>query len=165
MYIETERLILKPFSDEDDMALAALLCSDEIGRTYMLPVFENEEQCMKLVRRFRELSGDDGRCVAGIYRDGQLIGFVNDVEMRADTVEMGYVIAPDHWGRGYAAEALRGLIGHLRGRGFREVITGAFEENAASIRVMEKAGMVKIEKTDAVEYRGRVHNCVYYVAK
>lgn len=165
MYMETNRLVLKPFSEADDVALASLLRSEDVGRTYMLPVFEREEQCRKLVSRFRELSLDDSRCVAGIYLDEQLIGFVNDVEMRSDTVEMGYVIAPAHWGRGYATEALRGLIGYLHTRGFREVVTGAFAENAASLRVMEKAGMTKLEKTDRIEYRGRVHDCVYYVAK
>lgn len=165
MYIETERLILKPFDRQDDRALAELLCSEEIGRTYMLPIFENEAQCQNLVRRFRELSMDENRCVAGIYLGGKLIGFVNDVEMTEDSVEMGYVIAPSHWGRGYATEALRGLIRCLHDRGFRQVITGAFEDNGASIRVMVKAGMTRIEKTDIVEYRGRFHSCVYYVAK
>lgn len=165
MYFETERLVLKPFSEEDGAALAAMLRSEEIGKTYMLPIFESDAQCEKLARRFRELSEDESRCVAGIYLAGTLIGFVNDVEMTVTSVEMGYVIAPEHWGRGYATEALRGLIAYLHDRGFREVITGAFEENTASIRVMEKAGMEKCEITDRVEYRGQVRSCVYYVAK
>ena len=39
-----------------------------------------------------------------------------------------------------------------------------FEENPASGRVMEKSGMKKIEYTDTIEYRGKVHKCLYYVA-
>ena len=30
------------------------------------------------------------------------------------------------------------------------------------IRVMEKSGMKREEKTDEIEYRGAVHRCVYY---
>lgn len=165
MYLETKRLVLKPFEEKDDEALAAMLRSEEIGRTYMLPVFESHAQCQKLVRRFGELSRDDRHFVAGIYLENQLIGFVNDVEMTEKSVEMGYVIDPVHWNRGYATEALTGLIGYLHGRGGREIITGAFRENTASIRVMIKAGMTLMEKTDSIEYRGSVHECVYYVAK
>ena len=50
----------------------------------------------------------------------------------------------------------------LFAKGFREVVCGAFEENTASLRVMEKAGMEKLDITESIEYRGKVHNCVYY---
>jgi len=50
-------------------------------------------------------------------------------------------------------------------RGFSEVLAGAFEENLASMRIMEKSGMTRIEKTDEIEYRGKVHQCVYYSKK
>ena len=39
---------------------------------------------------------------------------------------------------------------------------GAFSENTASIRVMEKAGMVREDFTEDIEYRGIMHHCVYY---
>ena len=165
MYLETARLILKPMEEKDDPALAEILLNREVSRTYMVPEFENKDHCMRLVRRIRELSRAEDRFVAGVYLDGQLIGLFNDVELADSAVEMGYVIAPAHWNRGYATEALQGVIRYLHGAGFREVITGAFEENPASLRVMVKAGMEKLDRTDAVEYRGRVHNCVYYVAK
>ena len=46
--------------------------------------------------------------------------------------------------------------------GFLQVTAGAFENNAASIRVMEKSGMVRLDRTDTVTYRGKEHRCVYY---
>lgn len=165
MYIETKCLVLKPFSEADDKVLAALLRDEQIKKTYMLPDFENEEQAMGLARRLRELSLDKSRCVAGIYLNRELIGFFNDVEIKDGTMELGYVVAPNHWGRGYATEMLTALLEHLLGSGCREVITGAFEENTASIRVMEKAGMTRLDKEDRIEYRGREHRCVYYAMK
>ena len=165
MYIATQRLILRPFLDTDLDALCILLRNDEIKKTYMLPDFENEEHCRKLALRFQELSGREDRYVAGIFRDGQLVGFANDVEITPERVEMGYVIDPAFHNRGFATEALRGIITCLHGHGFREVVTGAFQENGASIRVMVKAGMAPLERADAIEYRGKLHKCVYYVAK
>lgn len=165
MYMKTERLVLQPISESDYPALMELLRDEQIKKTYMLPDFESDEKCLALARRLGDLSRDESRCVAGIYLNGELIGFANDVEMTESTVELGYVIAPAHWGRGYATEALKALIVFLHGKGFREVVTGAFEENAASIRVMVKAGMALMDKRDEIEYRGKLHQCVYYVAK
>ncbi len=45
---------------------------------------------------------------------------------------------------------------------FTVVKTGAFTENIASIRVMEKCGMRRFDETEEIEYRGKNHTCVYY---
>ena len=50
----------------------------------------------------------------------------------------------------------------LFSEGFSAVKAGAFSENAASIRVMEKCGMTKTGETEQIEYRGKTHTCVYY---
>ena len=165
MYIETQRLVLKPFSEADMDDLCKLLRDDIIKKTYMLPDFESDEHCLKLARRLRDLSLDESRYVVGIYLDGKLIGFSNDVENVDGAIEMGYVIDPAHHNCGYATEAMTGIISCLHGQGFREVIAGAFECNPASIRVMQKSGMTLVDKIDEIEYRGKVHRCVYYVAK
>lgn len=49
--------------------------------------------------------------------------------------------------------------------GYKQVITGAFEENIASRRVMEKCGMILTESEEKIEYRGKVHRCVYYLIR
>jgi RimJ/RimL family protein N-acetyltransferase len=41
------------------------------------------------------------------------------------------------------------------------VTAGAFEDNLASLRVMEKCGMQPMEHTDTIEYRGCEHLCLY----
>ena len=60
---------------------------------------------------------------------------------------------------------MKGAIEYLFGSGFSEVICGAFEENAASLRVMQKCGMKLLDKIDVIEYRGINHNCLYYSIK
>ncbi len=160
--IKTERLTLKPFEPEDKTALSEILLNEEIKKTYMIPDFENTEALDKMVNRFTELSRSDSRFVRGIYLKKALIGFVNDVGIDGGEIELGYVIHPAHWGRGYATEMLKAVLKLLCESGFSVIKTGAFSENPASIRVMEKSGMVRCAQTDELEYRGKKHVCVYF---
>ncbi|MFE5671246.1 GNAT family N-acetyltransferase [Agromyces sp. NPDC056523] len=55
---------------------------------------------------------------------------------------IGYLIAPDHAGRGYATRILRGLLEIAFAEvGLRRITGACFAANVASWRVMEKAGM------------------------
>ena len=161
----TQDLHIRPFVDTDRAAMGKLLTDWRIAETYMLPDFDSEAAVDRMFARFRELSQRDDRYVAGIYLDEELIGFLNDVEIRDCCVELGYVIGPDHWGKGYATQMLRGAVEDLFRRGYREVVAGAFEENKASIRVMVKAGMSKIALEEDIDYRGKRHHCMYYSVK
>jgi len=56
--------------------------------------------------------------------------------------ELGWVLAPEHTGRGYAAEAVRALVDLcFRELGLRRVVAGCFADNVPSWRLMEKLGM------------------------
>lgn len=159
--LKTERLTLRPFREEDESDVLALLQDDEIKLTYMLPDFPTREAAVKLFRRIMEMSHDDAHFERAIVLGNRVIGFLNDVEIRDGAIEVGYVIHPSEKNRGYATEALSAAIVDLFGRGYAAVCAGYFEENPASGRVMEKCGMKKIDKTDEIEYRGKVHHCVY----
>ncbi len=156
------RLEIRPISRTDAGELAELLTNEQIRQTYMVPDFPDEATLNRMVERFLELSQSANRYVRGAYLDGRMIGFINDVDMQAGSVELGYVIHPNHWGRGYATEMLRVAMGELREAGFSTLRAGAFAENAASIRVMEKCAMVKIPLAEDIDYRGIRHHCVYY---
>lgn len=161
MQLSTPRLTLMPFSEKDMDRVIAILCNEEVGKTYMVPAFDSREQAERMFARLRELSLAKDHFVYGIYLENRLIGFLNDVEMTADTVELGYVIHPDEQNRGYATEALGAAIAELFRMGFSRVRAGYFAENPASGRVMEKCGMKRIPETGEIEYRGAVHRCVY----
>lgn len=152
---------LRPLTEKDEAALLELLTNDTIKLTYMLPDFPRREDAIPLARKLMELSQDETRFLRGMEADGVLVGYLNDVEMTDGTVELGYVVHPRHWGKGYATAALKLAIEALFQKGFREVVCGAFEENPASLRCMEKAGMRRIDKVDEIDYRGKVHRCLY----
>lgn len=165
MYIKTERLELKPLLDSDRDNMIALLTNSEIKKTYMLPDFENEEQAEKLFLRLKEGSLAEKVYQVGIFLNGEVIGYANEVERDGDAIELGYMIHPNYHNKGYGTEMLKAMIDEMFAGGFKKVLAGAFEENPASMRIMEKSGMTRIEKTDEIEYRGKVHKCVYYAKR
>ena len=161
MYIKTERLELKSISPDSLENLADLLSDEIVKQTYMVPDFPNREDALKLARRLMELSGQEERRVAGIYLGESLIGILNQTDATQDSIELGYALLPKYHNQGYATESLRGAIGYCFSIGFQEVVAGAFSENPASLRVMLKSGMKKIDHTDEITYRGKTHICLY----
>ncbi len=165
MQFKTKRLQIKPIALEDREAVIDLLTNKIVGKTYMLPEYKNREEAEPLFRRLVQLGQDDSRFVVGIYLDGNFIGMMNDVEVKDGRIEMGYAYLPAYYNCGYATEAFAGAIDYLLDYGFETVLAGAFSENPASLRVMEKCGMEKQDYTDEIEYRGITHTCIYYAAK
>lgn len=160
--MNTQIILLDTIKTTDQPVMLDILTNDLVKQTYMLPDFGCRKDAIPLFNRLITLSLDSAHYVRGIYCEDTLIGFLNDVEIKDGSIELGYVIHPRFHGKGYMTQALKAAIEELFSDGYREVITGAFEENRASIRVMEKAGMILQGKTEEIEYRGKTHNCIYY---
>lgn len=153
---------LRPITDLDKELMIEIFKNEEVKETYMLPDYRSDKGYINLFENFKKLSNDTRRYVRGIYLGDKLIGFINEVEKTEESIELGYVISPLYKGRGFATRALDLSINYLLSIGYKEVVCGAFETNLASIRVMEKAEMKKMLKTDRIEYRGKTHKCIYY---
>ncbi len=159
---DRENLALRPIPDHDLVPMTALWLNDTIKKTYMIPDFGTPAALEQAVRRFMALSRTEAHFVRGIYRGDDLIGFVNEVERNGACVELGYVVHPAEWGHGYATAALRAAMDELFTKGVSVIRAGAFEENGASLRVMEKCGMQRCAGNESIEYRGVTHTCIYY---
>ena len=165
MNLKTRRLALRPLTDADHDEMIQLLMDRRIKDGYMLPDYATEEDAEPMFQRLKTLSQKDEFVLAGIFDEAGLAGFANRVSVENGCIELGYVIAPDRWNRGYCTEAVRALIDALFEQGFDEVAAGAFEHNLASMRVMEKAGMSRLDKTEEIEYRGAVRKVICYSVK
>lgn len=163
--IKTKRLVLRAINDHDRDDLIELLKNEEIGKTFMVPDFKSREHEDRMFETFKRLSNSDERFVYGIYLEGKLIGFINDVDITDLSVEVGYVIHPSESGKGYMTEALGAAMIEIFDSGFSAVKASAFEGNTASMRVMEKCGMVLSGEEESVEYRGVTHKCICYIKK
>lgn len=72
------------------------------------------------------------------------IGFTRGEDVHVRTAEIGYWLGRRFWGRGIATEALRAVTAHaFAAYRLDRVEAHVFEWNAASIRVLEKAGYAR----------------------
>ena len=90
--------------------------------------------------------------------DARLIGACGVHRREAPaTLEAGYWIAADAWGRGYATEALRAVCAAVfAGAPWEAIVASNMEHNPASGRVLEKAGFRRDPASDTeIEKWGR----------
>ncbi|MDN3058931.1 MULTISPECIES: GNAT family N-acetyltransferase [Streptomyces] len=80
------------------------------------------------------------------------IGFFGPPD-ETGTVEMGYGVAPEAEGCGYATEALRALLHHgFADARVRRVLADTAHDNVASQRVLEKAGLRRTSSDENLHY-------------
>jgi len=163
--ITTRRLVLKPYSDKDQENMIELLTNEKIKETFIIPDFSTRDEAVAMFKKLQAFSCSENHYELGIYKNQYLIGFINDVYVDDTKIELGYVIHPDFHNKGYATEALGSAIEDLFQKGFSEIITGAFETNKASCRVMEKCGMERINKEEDMLYHGKLQHCIYFSIK
>ncbi len=75
--------------------------------------------------------------------DGTLIGALAATDRPDGAIEVGYWFGADHQGKGYASEALRAMldrIGADPALAARRIVAQTAPDNAASIRLLVKAG-------------------------
>ncbi len=97
---------------------------------------------------------------------GELIGNVGVRAKSRDAVEaeLGYELAPWHWGQGYATEAARAMAGWaFRERGLHRIWASCIADNVGSARVLEKVGMQREGRLRENEYfKGRWWDTLIY---
>jgi len=164
--LETRRLILRSFREDEAETVVSILRSPLCAETYLLPDYPTPEDALPLWNRLRDLSADPDRFVyaVALKEEGggdRLLGFLNEQTREGGVVEIGYVLHPDFWNRGYMTEAVGAVVGELFRMGASAVRAGHFEENVSSRRVMEKNHMEPIPQTEELDYRGRIHRVLY----
>lgn len=107
-----------------------------------------------------EMAPGTGRWAMALLDGGALIGGITLLPMpvpEAD-VEIGYRLAPEHWGRGYATEAGRALAGWAFQHSLVEVFALVTADNARAAATARRIGMEWVGESD--KYHG-VHLEVY----
>src|SRR3546814_6851772 len=74
-------------------------------------------------------------------RDAALVGCIG-IDRNGPDIELGYWIARQHWGRGYATEAGRAVLDISAMLGHQRLVASHFLDNPASGRVLQKLGFV-----------------------
>lgn len=146
----TERLRLRRFR-RSDAALIELYCSDpRVARqTERIPHPYPPGLAESFVARVANgAPGETGWAIEvrggdpdeAEEEDNGLIGSAMLRMPEEGVARIGYWLAPAYWGTGYATEAAEAVVGFAASAGFREVTARVFQDNAASIRVLLRAG-------------------------
>ena len=152
--IETERLLLrKPHVSDLDDLVAEANNWNVLEPTATLP-FPYEESHGRTFLEKQQRAIHHPFVIADRTSD-RLIGVIG-LYFHADRpTELGYWLGESHWGKGYAPEAIKGLLGIAATLGLAPIRARVLAHNGGSIRVLEKTGFVTIEETKSVVERHR----------
>lgn len=154
--LQTERLILRPFRQEDIDVMAKLFANPDFMR-FSLGVFTERKQTVAFIEKVMgwDRAGIPSQFAVAPRGNDVIVGycgFFYHPEDGIEDIEIGYRLHPDYWNRGLITEAARAVRDH----GFRDwrlsrVISLIHPENTPSRRVAEKNGM-NIE--EQITFRG-----------
>jgi RimJ/RimL family protein N-acetyltransferase len=147
--LETDRLILRRFTEDDADLIVDLDGDPDVRRYVQLQPTTREEAAGEILpawlRHYERYPGY-GFWAAVERASGEFIGWFHLrpglSDPRDDEPELGYRLRRVAWGKGYATEGSRALIERaFTELGARRVWAETMAVNAASRRVMEKAGL------------------------
>lgn len=149
-YLETERLTLRRFTS-DDADLLIELDSDAAVMRYLTgghptaPDIVREQHLPNVIAGYERWRGDLGLFAAYEKDGGAFIGWFclrPEPQGPLDEAELGYRLRQAAWGKGYATEVSRALLGRAFTRlGIRMVWAETMAVNHGSRNIMEKLGM------------------------
>ncbi|MDF5715965.1 MAG: GNAT family N-acetyltransferase [Rhizonema sp. NSF051] len=167
--LETERLILRQFTEDDTDNLFELNSDPEVVRfTQDRQIERSVIQTEMLPKIFAYYEKYDGYGVWAaiekssqefigwfLFRAVEYASYFDPALANKSDIELGYRLRKVFWGKGYATEGSKALIF----KGFEDlgtqcVVSVALTANVASIRVMQKAGL-KLEKRFIYEAIGQ----------
>lgn len=141
MFHRSERLLLRPVWPEDWQLVLDGIADEGVVRNLASAPWPYEE---KDARAFTALKVEPHfpRFLITRAVDAVLVGCIGIDRSNAcaDGAELGYWIAREHWGRGYATEAGGAILSIAHTLGYRRVQAMHFLDNPASGRVLEKLG-------------------------
>jgi RimJ/RimL family protein N-acetyltransferase len=152
--LQTERLIMRRWRAEDLAPFAALNADPVVMEQFQGTLTQEESDgfAARIEAEFEE-------CGWGLWaievKDGApFIGFVGLHRALFEapfspTVEVGWRLAREHWGFGYATEAARRAVQYgYEEAGLDEIVSFTNPDNVRSWRTMERLGMVRDPSSD-----------------
>lgn len=134
--LRTGRLALRRAQPADLDAIHAILSNAQAMRYWSTPPHADIEQSRRWLAAMieaPEIESDD----FVVTRNGAVIGKAGFWRLP----EIGFIFHPDHWGHGYASEALRAVIAHaFAHRRLAQVIADVDPRNEACLRLLARLG-------------------------
>lgn len=143
--LHTERLILRELVKEDAIALHRMRSDERVMRHIPRDLEQAVEESEKLIATIAQGRAENDSLTWGITLNdsGVLVGTIGFYRLQLDhhRGEIGYLLHPEHWGKGIASEAIVAAVDHgfqvLR---FHSIEAVTDPENHASNRLLERSG-------------------------
>ncbi len=161
--LETPRLIFRELQEEDALSMFELDSNTEVHRYLGNTPVQSKEESEKIIQFIRKQYVDNGvgRWALIEKASGEFMGWAGlklvkeEINGHKDFYDLGYRLMPRYWGKGYATEAGKALITYaFESLQVKNVFAFVDAENAASIKVLQKAGL---QCESQFEYEGQKH--------
>lgn len=144
--IETERLILRKVSMRDATDIYHYARDREVARHVLWEAHQSLWDTRAYVRflLYQYRNGEPGSWGIVLRETDRVVGTIGYMSYSAEnaTVEIGYSLSREHWGKGLMTEALAAVIDEsFRALTLHRIEAMHFTDNPASGRVMAKCGM------------------------
>ncbi len=147
MDYQTERLILRPWRDDDAPDFARMNADPQVMRYFPAPL--GREQSDAMMRSLRERMAVNGFGLWAVEEcnSGDFVGMVGlnrpgTVMPFGEVVEISWRLAREYHGRGYAYEAARRVLAiGFNDYGLTEIVAFTALANLASQRLIARLGM------------------------
>jgi RimJ/RimL family protein N-acetyltransferase len=154
MQLQTQRLLLRELIPEDLGEIHKMNSLPEVDRYNTLGLPESIAVSEKLLKNWLSEQQAAPRlhyvfCII----DTTSNSFIGMIGLRIGkphyrNAEVWYKFLPEHWGKGYATEALKELLRFgFQDMNLHRIEAGCAVENIGSIKVLEKAGMIREGRT------------------
>jgi RimJ/RimL family protein N-acetyltransferase len=149
MQIETQRLIIRSWQENDIDAYAGIVAKPEVMKFIKDSSMHDFETARDFVMRAIKVERERPWILWAVQHktDQRLIGFCGFSKYK-DDIEIGWRLNSEYWRRGLGTEAAGAVIEYgWNDLGFEHVVAIAQMGNTASIKIMKKIGMTYRETT------------------
>lgn len=167
--IETENLILRPYTLADSQMLTKLAGDIRVAKTTLnIPHPYSDDLAKEWISTCEHnWLNRTGISYAVILKScSQLVGTASLVSISGEEAELGYWIGHEFWGKGYGTEAASALVQQAFEKfSISVIIAEHLSSNPASGKVMTKIGMVKVDDINKRDRNGLLSQIEVYKIK
>ena len=150
MEIRTERLLLRPARADDLEPLHAILSDPRAMAYWSSPPHERIDQTHDWLASMIAIQQSEGEDFI-VELDGRLIGKAGLWRFP----EIGFIFHPDHWGRGYAREALTAVLKRaFTDHGLARIEADVDPRNSESLKLLKHLGFRETRRKDRTWFVG-----------
>ncbi len=143
--ITTKRLRLRPLVESDAARLAAYRSHEDVARYQSWSTFSLDD-ALALIHH----DGAWSQIAIALRDTDEIIGDIGVCAAPDGSAEIGFTLAPEHQGRGYASEAVRAVVEQ-----FPRAVAIIDARNAPAIALVTRLGF-RLQKTERAEFKGGV---------